>query len=124
MSSAASPASPVESAYAWYRLAACVLLMTIGGAGMYAVVVVLPTLQQEFGIARADASFPFTATMLGFAVGGLFMGKLADRYGVFVPVAACVANAIRRAVGVRVNHMPMTPERVLRAIKGEAFGKV
>ena len=41
-----------------------------------------------------------------------------------VPVAACIANAIRRAVGVRVNHMPMTPERVLKAIKGQRFGSV
>jgi CO/xanthine dehydrogenase Mo-binding subunit len=41
-----------------------------------------------------------------------------------VPPAATVANAIARAVGVRIGHMPMTPERVLRAIKGEAFGKV
>jgi CO/xanthine dehydrogenase Mo-binding subunit len=41
-----------------------------------------------------------------------------------VPPAAAVANAIARAVGVRVGHMPMTPERVLRALKGEAFGKV
>ena len=39
-----------------------------------------------------------------------------------VPVAACIGNAIRRAVGVRLTHMPMTPERVLRAIKGERFG--
>jgi len=36
-----------------------------------------------------------------------------------VPPAAAIANAIRRAVGVRVNHMPMTPERVLRAVKGD-----
>lgn len=34
-----------------------------------------------------------------------------------VPVAAAIANAVRRAVGVRVTHMPMTPERVLSAIK-------
>jgi xanthine dehydrogenase molybdenum-binding subunit len=34
-----------------------------------------------------------------------------------VPVAACVGNAIRRAIGVRLTEMPMTPERVLRAIK-------
>jgi xanthine dehydrogenase molybdenum-binding subunit len=34
-----------------------------------------------------------------------------------VPVAACVGNAIRRAIGVRMTVMPMTPERVLRAIK-------
>jgi CO/xanthine dehydrogenase Mo-binding subunit len=35
-----------------------------------------------------------------------------------VPPAAAVANAIARAIGVRVLHMPMTPERVLRALKG------
>ena len=35
-----------------------------------------------------------------------------------VPPAAAVANAIARAVGVRVPQMPMTPERVLRALRG------
>ena len=35
-----------------------------------------------------------------------------------VPVAAAVANAIRRAIGVRVTQMPMTPERVLAAVNG------
>lgn len=40
-----------------------------------------------------------------------------------VPPAATVANAIARAIGVRVTHMPMTPERVLRALRGKAFGK-
>jgi CO/xanthine dehydrogenase Mo-binding subunit len=34
-----------------------------------------------------------------------------------VPPAAAVANAIARATGVRVLHMPMTPERVLRALQ-------
>ncbi len=91
-----STASPIESPYAWVRLGAALLLMTIGGAGMYAVMVVLPTLQQEFGIARADASFPFTATMLGFAVGGLMMGRVADRYGVFWPV---VFSAFAQVIG-------------------------
>jgi CO/xanthine dehydrogenase Mo-binding subunit len=41
-----------------------------------------------------------------------------------VPPAAAVANAIARATGVRISHMPMTPERILRALKGDAFGKV
>jgi CO/xanthine dehydrogenase Mo-binding subunit len=41
-----------------------------------------------------------------------------------VPPAAAVANAIARAVGVRMTHMPMTPERVLRALKGAEFGKI
>ncbi len=34
-----------------------------------------------------------------------------------VPVAAAVANAIRAAVGVRVTHLPMTPERVWSALQ-------
>jgi xanthine dehydrogenase molybdenum-binding subunit len=34
-----------------------------------------------------------------------------------VPVAACVANAVARAIGSRVTQMPMTPERVFRAMK-------
>jgi CO/xanthine dehydrogenase Mo-binding subunit len=37
-----------------------------------------------------------------------------------VPVAGAVANAIRRAIGVRVTSMPMTPERVLAAIKSKS----
>lgn len=33
-----------------------------------------------------------------------------------VPPAAAIANAIARATGVRIRHMPMTPERVLHAL--------
>jgi xanthine dehydrogenase molybdenum-binding subunit len=33
-----------------------------------------------------------------------------------VPPAACIANAVARAVGVRMTRMPMTPERVVAAI--------
>ncbi len=76
----------VESAYAWKRLVASLLLMTIGGVGMYAAAVVLPAVQREFGAARADASLPYTLTLIGFGVGGIVMGRLADRFGVMVPV--------------------------------------
>jgi MFS family permease len=72
----------VESAYAWRRLVASVALSTIGGVGLWSVVVVLPAVQAEFGIARGSASLPYTATMLGFAVGGLLMGRIADRVGI------------------------------------------
>ncbi len=34
-----------------------------------------------------------------------------------VPVAGCIANAIARATGARVSSMPMTPERVLNALR-------
>jgi MFS family permease len=60
--------------------------MTIGGVGMYAMAVALPLVQSDFQVARADASFPYTMTMLGFGLGGILMGRLADRFGVMVPV--------------------------------------
>ena len=45
-----------------------------------------PAVQGEFGIARADASLPYTMTMIGFGLGGVMMGRLADRFGIVVPV--------------------------------------
>jgi len=50
----------VESPFAWLRLVAAVMLGTIGSVGMWSVPVVLPAVQAEFGVARADASLPFT----------------------------------------------------------------
>jgi MFS family permease len=61
-------------------------LMTIGASGMYVVPVMLPAVQAEFGVARADASTPYSMLMIGFGVGGLLMGRLADRFGVMVPL--------------------------------------
>ena len=75
-----------ESTYAWLRLAASLALMTISGVGMYAVAVALPAVQAEFGIARSAASLPYAATMIGFGLGGILMGRLSDRFGVMVPV--------------------------------------
>ena len=65
-----------ESAYAWWRLMASLALMTVGGAGMYAVSVVLPAVQADFGVDRADASMPYTLTMIGFGIGGILMGLI------------------------------------------------
>jgi MFS family permease len=79
-------ALPAESGYAWLRLMVSLLLMTIGGAGMYAVTVVLPRVQADFAVDRAAASLPYTLTMIGFGFGGILMGRLADRFGVMVPL--------------------------------------
>ncbi|MBS0442111.1 MAG: MFS transporter [Proteobacteria bacterium] len=80
------PDRGADSRYAWLRLAATLGLMTIGSAAMYVVAVVLPAVQAEFGVARADASLPYTLLMVGFGLGGVLMGKLADRFGVMLPV--------------------------------------
>ena len=78
--------SEPESTYAWLRLGAALAVMTIGGSGMYAMAVALAPVQAEFGVTRGDASLPYTLTMLGFGIGGIVMGRLADRFGVVVPV--------------------------------------
>ncbi|WFE92140.1 MFS transporter [Roseibium porphyridii] len=75
-----------DGPYAWFRLAICILLGTLGGAGMWAVVIVLPAVQNDFGIDRADAALPYTATMLGFAAGNYILGRFVDRYGIVLPV--------------------------------------
>jgi len=78
-----SPAE-ADSPAAWLRLLASVALMILGGCGMYVVVVVLPTVQAEFDVARGEASLPYTLTMIGFGVGSMLMGRLADRFGIMV----------------------------------------
>jgi MFS family permease len=83
-----SPAtSGIESTYAWMRLAAAAVLGTIGSVGMWSVPVALPAVQVEFGVPRAEASLPFTLAMMGFAFGGVAMGRLSDRFGIVAPVA-------------------------------------
>ncbi len=75
-----------ESPYACLRLGASLLLMTIGGVGMYSMAVALAQVQAEFSADRGGASLPYTLTMIGFGFGGILMGRLSDRFGVFVPV--------------------------------------
>jgi MFS family permease len=79
-------ASEPESAYAWNRLSAALLLSAIGGIGMWSVIVALPAVQAEFGVARSAASLPYTMTMICFGFGGILMGRLSDRFGIVVPV--------------------------------------
>ena len=75
-----------DSRYSWIRLAASIALATTGGIGLWAGVVVLPFIQADFHVDRAGASFPYTMTMLGFAFGGILSGKLADRFGIMIPM--------------------------------------
>jgi len=82
----------IDSPYAWFRLAVCTLLSTIGGVGMWSVVVALPAVQADFGAERGAASMPFTATMIGFGLGSVLMGKLADRVGIIPPVLLAAAS--------------------------------
>src|SRR3954464_2683314 len=75
----------VDSTYAWMRLFVALVLGTIGSVGMWSYVVALPPVQADFGILRNEASLPYTMGMIGFAFGGVALGRLADRYGILAP---------------------------------------
>ena len=81
------PDKAVDSGYAWARLGAALVLSAIGGVGMWSVIVALPAVQAEFGVARSTASLPYTMTMICFGLGGIVMGRLSDRLGIIAPVA-------------------------------------
>ena len=81
---------------AWMRLAAALLIGTLGGVGMWSVVVVLPAVQVEFAVDRGAASLPYSLTMIGYAVGSVFMGRWTDRVGIFKPI---VAGALALGLG-------------------------
>jgi MFS family permease len=83
---AASTRREIDGLAAWLRLFAALATSTIGGVGMWSVVVVLPAVQADFHISRADASLAYTLNTLGFGFGGILMGRLADRLGIFRPL--------------------------------------
>ncbi len=87
MAHAAGRSPDIDGWPAWLRLLAALAVSTVGGVGMWSVVVVLPAIEKDFGISRGEASFAYTLTMLGFGFGGILMGNLADRMGIFRPIA-------------------------------------
>jgi MFS family permease len=68
------------------RLMATLALMTIGASAMYVVPVILPAVQADFGVPRAQASAPYSLLMIGYGIGGFLMGRLADRRGLVLPL--------------------------------------
>jgi MFS family permease len=78
----------IDGRRAWLRLAACLVLGTLGSVGMWSIVVVMPAVQAEFGVGRGEASAPYTLTMLGFAAGNVLLGRIMDRTGVIPPLLA------------------------------------
>ncbi len=89
------PADPslIDSRQAAWRLLTTLGLVVLGNSSMYVVSVVLPTVQTEFGVGRADASLPYTLIMICLGIGGLWTGRMADRHGL-MPVLWVGALAV------------------------------
>jgi MFS family permease len=86
-----SAAFTPDSGQAWVRLALALVLGSIGSAGMWSVVVVLPVVQAEFGATRGAISLAFTLTMLGFGLGAVVAGRITDRLGIVVAIGLSIA---------------------------------
>ncbi len=91
--SSAAPASLIDSPQAAWRLLTTLGLVVLGNSSMYVVSVVLPAVQAEFGVGRADASLPYTLMMVCLGLGGLWTGRMADRHGL-MPVLCVGAVAV------------------------------
>lgn len=88
-----APASLIDSPQAAWRLLTTLGLVVLGNSSMYVVSVVLPAVQAEFGVGRADASLPYTLMMVCLGLGGLWTGRMADRHGL-MPVLCVGAVAV------------------------------
>ena len=91
--SAAASASLIDSGQAAWRLLTTLGLVVLGNSSMYVVSVVLPAVQAEFGVGRADASLPYTLMMVCLGLGGIWTGRMADRHGL-MPVLCVGAVAV------------------------------
>ncbi|MBV9289793.1 MAG: MFS transporter, partial [Hyphomicrobiales bacterium] len=87
------PAGSLEAAryapdgpYAVVRLVLSLAAATLVGAGMWAIIVVFPLAQADFGVDRSAASLPYTLMMFGLALGTVALGRLSDRAGIAVPL--------------------------------------
>ena len=70
----------------WLRLLLLFSLGVIGTVGMWSVVVVLPSLENEFGLDRGNASLLYAFTMVGFGLGNFLIGKITDKFGIKIPI--------------------------------------
>ena len=103
------PADAPDSRYSWLRLAICTLISTIGGVGMWSFVVMLPAIQADFGITRGEASLPYTVLMVGFALGSIITGRLADRFGIRVTL---VTGSLAAGIGFVLGGLTTAPSQL------------
>jgi len=71
----------------------------VANVGMWAIIVIMPAVEAEFGVGRAEASLPYTLTMIGFAVGNFAVGRAVDTWGVTRVLVVC-ALAIAAGYGL------------------------
>jgi MFS family permease len=93
-----------DTGYAFARLALSLVIATLIGVGMWAIIVVLPEAQRDFGVDRAAASLPYTVMMCALAFSTIALGRMTDRHGIVLPL---VISAVALGLGfVLAGHAP------------------
>jgi MFS family permease len=85
-----------DAGYAFARLALSLVIATLIGVGMWAIIVVLPEAQRDFGVDRSAASLPYTVTMCALAFSTIALGRMTDRHGIVLPL---VISALALGLG-------------------------
>jgi MFS family permease len=80
-----------DSRQAWVRLGLALSIASIGGVGLWSVVVVLPEVQTAFSATRGMVSLVSTAMFMGFGIGGVVIGRITDRFGITSAIALSTA---------------------------------
>lgn len=93
-----------DSRYSWFRLCVTVLVAVIANAGMWAVIVIMPAVEAEFGASRAAASMPYTLNMIGFALGNFALGSALDRFGVTLSLILAALGIVAGLVLAILSH--------------------
>ncbi|MEM6695859.1 MAG: MFS transporter [Pseudomonadota bacterium] len=57
-------------------------MASVGNAGIWVIIMILPAVQETYEISRSAAAIPYAATMAGFALGNLALGRAVDAFRV------------------------------------------
>ena len=76
----------LDSNQAWLRLIIIFTMSVIGTAGMWSVVIIMPNIQSEFALDRAASTYPYVATMFGYGIGNVIIGRMLDKIGITKPI--------------------------------------
>lgn len=80
----------------------------VANVGMWAVIVVMPAIETQFDAGRAEASLPYVLTMIGFALGNMWLGQLVDRLGVTKAlIGAAVLSTVSYVLATLAPNMVM-----------------
>jgi len=79
---APSAGSITDTFKSWRRLLVALTIAIVANIGIWAFVVIMPSIEAEFGTPRSQTAFPYTMTMIGFGIGNVLLGRVLDKFGI------------------------------------------